>query len=145
MASERSSHATSQHVCEECGKRFDTAYILESHAKDTKHRSYACANHGCGKTYTSRSALSRHRNAHNDHVSHQCVICPKTFKRKDHLDSHVRQRHPTASSSSGSSISNSGMGSYLLPTMTDSNVVEDAGLLELLLQFINPRCLADGT
>ena len=39
----------------------------------------------CGKTFSSSSALAKHKLIHSDERKYICQICSKGFKRQDHL------------------------------------------------------------
>ncbi|XP_053204649.1 transcription factor mef2A-like isoform X2 [Panonychus citri] len=43
----------------------------------------------CGKDFSNRSALSKHKLIHSDERKFVCNICAKAFKRQDHLNGHM--------------------------------------------------------
>ncbi|KAK3072820.1 hypothetical protein LTR53_006139 [Teratosphaeriaceae sp. CCFEE 6253] len=86
-------------VCSECHTTFPTYYTLESHARSTTHRAYACPEAGCHSAYHRRDVFVRHLKTHRESGLHLCKICErnhhrKAFKRKDHLSAHIQQLHP---------------------------------------------------
>jgi hypothetical protein len=52
---------------------------------------YKCAI--CGKTYKTRTTLTRHTHNHNNDPHHACDICGVAFARRDILNRHLRQGH----------------------------------------------------
>lgn len=83
-------------ICGKCHRCFDNAYSLEKHAKTSGHRIYDCKVPGCDRSYCRRDLLTRHRKSHE--LGHICHICQenqelRTFKRRDHLLQHFRNRH----------------------------------------------------
>lgn len=84
---------TSEHgkySCKTCDKTFQTHGGMYKHNK-TVHGEYgnliSCPY--CEKKFAVRSALMRHLPTHSDSRPHVCLICEKSFKRKDKLDIHV--------------------------------------------------------
>lgn len=43
----------------------------------------------CGKQFTNKSALAKHRLIHSNERKYICTICEKSFKRQDHLNGHM--------------------------------------------------------
>ena len=43
----------------------------------------------CGKTFSNKSALAKHRLIHSNERKYSCGICDKSFKRQDHLNGHL--------------------------------------------------------
>merc|ERR1719494_492784 len=43
----------------------------------------------CGKTFSSTSALAKHKLIHSDERKYVCHICSRGFKRQDHLNGHM--------------------------------------------------------
>lgn len=88
---------TGRWQCLDCTEVFSKAMLLDAHAKKSRHRAYKCPE--CTKTYVRQSTLARHRAAaHSSSMDHPCVLCreashPKTFRRKDHLQQHLREVH----------------------------------------------------
>lgn len=61
---------------------------------------YKCAI--CGKTYKTRTTLTRHTHNHNNDPHHTCDICGVAFARRDILNRHLRQGHADADESARS-------------------------------------------
>jgi len=91
--------ATPDHKsCHICGLQFDSLALLEQHSRKAFHRIHCCNYPGCGKSYYRRDVFIRHKAKHRDGESHICRLCQclgqeKAFKRKDHLNQHVRNCH----------------------------------------------------
>ena len=83
--------------CKYCSEEFDsiTRYI---HHTLASHQAYIC--HQCGKSFTTKSSLLRHRPIHTGMRRFACSICKKTFYRKDKCKAHIR-RHLGLDQSSG--------------------------------------------
>ena len=84
-------------VCGECGLKFENLQGLDRHTRSSLHRGWRCQEAGCGKTYARRDTFLRHCMKHTDSV-HACSVCSrskkhKVFKRKDHLNEHIRNCH----------------------------------------------------
>lgn len=45
--------------------------------------------HDCGKKFTNKSALAKHRLIHSNERKYACHLCDKSFKRQDHLNGHL--------------------------------------------------------
>lgn len=43
----------------------------------------------CGKVFTNKSALAKHRLIHSNERKYSCHLCDKSFKRQDHLNGHL--------------------------------------------------------
>lgn len=43
----------------------------------------------CGKIFTNKSALAKHRLIHSNERKYSCHLCDKSFKRQDHLNGHL--------------------------------------------------------
>jgi hypothetical protein len=83
--------------CSACSKTFSNLRALDKHTQSTSHKAWKCRETGCGKSYARRDTFLRHRTKHSD-SSHSCLEClkdgkKKVFKRKDHLNEHVRSCH----------------------------------------------------
>lgn len=85
--------ANTRHVCSQCSLTFDTGDLLEIHAIDSQHKSFVCAEQGCGKAYSRRDAKVRHEAKHRLPSRHTCPLCQAEFARKDHLRRHTRVQH----------------------------------------------------
>ncbi len=74
--------------CKYCPDEFDsvTRYIHHSVAA---HQAYIC--HQCGKSFTTKSSLLRHRPIHTGMRRFACSICKKTFYRKDKCKAHIKR------------------------------------------------------
>ncbi|KAK3071746.1 hypothetical protein LTR53_008074 [Teratosphaeriaceae sp. CCFEE 6253] len=86
------------HTCTVCCLVFATAQILEQHARASFHRLYICEYPGCRKSYYRRDVYVRHKATHKQATSHECMACrqageKRVFRRKDHLDQHIRNCH----------------------------------------------------
>nr|POE71420.1 isoform 3 of transcription factor sp1 [Quercus suber] len=77
-------------ICERC---FDTLEALDRHSRSSLHRVYVCPNHDCRKSFYRRDSFARHKSQHNAGENFLCSRCPKAFKRKDHLDQHIKNIH----------------------------------------------------
>lgn len=79
-----------KHTCNICSKTFITPGGLYKHKKTIhgEQKELIPCPH-CDKKFVARSALMRHLPSHSDSRSHVCLVCEKTFKRKDKLDIHV--------------------------------------------------------
>ena len=53
------------------------------------HHTYVC--HQCGKCFTTKSSLLRHRPIHTGMRRFACSICKKTFYRKDKCKAHIKR------------------------------------------------------
>lgn len=53
------------------------------------HHAYIC--HECGKNFTTKSSLLRHRPIHTGMRRYSCSICSKTFYRKDKCKAHIKR------------------------------------------------------
>lgn len=47
----------------------------------------------CFKNFTAKSSLVRHFLTTHSDVKFSCAFCPKSYNRKDNLDTHVRSKH----------------------------------------------------
>lgn len=47
--------------CRICTQGFGSAFELEAHAKEDKHKTYLCDEVGCDKAYFSRDCLGKHK------------------------------------------------------------------------------------
>ena len=74
--------------CKYCTEVFDsvTRYI---HHTLASHQAYIC--HQCGKSFTTKSSLLRHRPIHTGMRRFACSICKKTFYRKDKCKAHIKR------------------------------------------------------
>ena len=92
-----STQRRARHRCKACDSPFLTASSLEVHARDLCHKTFACSEPGCDKSYCRMDLYTRHKKDHKPSEMHHCAFCPrnrvKSFKRKDHLTQHVRNCH----------------------------------------------------
>ncbi|XP_052132840.1 zinc finger protein 436-like, partial [Frankliniella occidentalis] len=58
-----------------------------------KKRHANCKCDVCGKTLSGSNSLKRHLMVHSGERPYPCNVCPKTFRRKHHLDAHVVSLH----------------------------------------------------
>ncbi|XP_052750032.1 zinc finger protein 37 homolog [Galleria mellonella] len=49
--------------------------------------------HDCGKTFNTKSSISRHMYIHLNLKTHKCNVCSKKYRKKSNLQAHMRQRH----------------------------------------------------
>lgn len=78
----------SEYTCAECLQRFTRADTLSRHASETEHLAYRCNAPDCDKSFSSRTALSRHARIHLAAENHSCCWCHKPFNRKDNWIRH---------------------------------------------------------
>jgi hypothetical protein len=86
-----------QRVCSVCFQLFSSLGALDKHARNTSHKAWRCQEIGCGKSYARRDTFLRHALKHSQ-TGFACLECSKdgtkkVFKRKDHLNEHIRKRH----------------------------------------------------
>ena len=62
-----------------------------AHQPDCARQS--CAD--CGKAFTNKSALAKHRLIHSSERKYACAQCDKSFKRQDHLNGHLLTHQDT--------------------------------------------------
>jgi len=84
------------HTCPICFVTFSRASDIEDHAKETKHKPFACS--VCNRLFSRQDALTRHREIHESQKRYPCAICekcrgPVAFRRRDHLRQHLRKKH----------------------------------------------------
>ena len=66
------------------------------------HNAYIC--HQCGKSFTTKSSLLRHRPIHTGMRRFACSICKKTFYRKDKCKAHIKRHLGDGSNAEASPI-----------------------------------------
>ena len=77
-----------QYQCKYCGEQVDSVLRYIQHTV-MAHQAYIC--HQCGKSFTTKSSLLRHRPIHTGMRRFACSICKKTFYRKDKCKSHIKR------------------------------------------------------
>jgi hypothetical protein len=76
---------TNQHVQNnEFNSRPLVTSLTSDYTINTIQRCYEC-----GKTFTNKSALAKHKLIHSSERKYMCCICDKSFKRQDHLNGHM--------------------------------------------------------
>ncbi|KAG8195949.1 hypothetical protein JTE90_028925 [Oedothorax gibbosus] len=78
--------AEKPHRCSFCRKKFKTALELETHCRN--HEKLPC--NACGKTFSDKWSLRRHKFTHNKLKIFECPICLKGFKTKVSMVKHHR-------------------------------------------------------
>lgn len=82
------SNIQEKHVCEHCGKIFESTLLLIRHKKThLNEKKFNCQE--CGKCYTSTTRLIKHEKTHDGEKPLVCHLCAKTFKRKCALQDHM--------------------------------------------------------
>ena len=61
-----------------------------------KHTEYSFKCSVCNATCRYRSILKMHMKKHNDERPYSCMLCPRAFKHKFHLNRHMRECHGSA-------------------------------------------------
>lgn len=84
------------HTCPICHITFSRASEIEDHARETKHKPFACTI--CKTLFSRQDALTRHREIHESQKRYPCAWCekyrgPGAFRRRDHLRQHLRKKH----------------------------------------------------
>lgn len=74
--------------CKYCAEEFQNVARYMQHTLTT-HGAYIC--HQCGKSFTTKSSLLRHRPIHTGMRRFACSICKKTFYRKDKCKAHIKR------------------------------------------------------
>jgi len=90
-----------QFACRYCGEVSDDLSRYFAHTL-TAHGSFVC--HQCGKSFTTKSSLLRHRPIHTGMRRFACSICRKAFYRKDKCKTHIK-RHLGITNGQGPSSS----------------------------------------
>ncbi|KAM8710544.1 hypothetical protein ACLKA7_017203 [Drosophila subpalustris] len=87
------------HVCEFCGKTFDTMWRLNNHRfthKDKSELPYVCEDADCGRRFSSKQLLKVHMMRHAGIKNYRCTYCgvQKTTRTelKIHLNYHTLER-----------------------------------------------------
>jgi uncharacterized Zn-finger protein len=98
-----SSHLRTSHpelyICVQCDTPFESHDSLYFHASKSGHASFSCDYQDCGKTFSRFDTYQRHQKVHQENAERfPCKYCKKYrgtngFKRKDHLNQHIRGYH----------------------------------------------------
>lgn len=83
-----STASSSQIPCRYCGEVTADLSRYFSHTLSS-HGAYIC--HQCGKSFTTKSSLLRHRPIHTGMRRFACSICRKAFYRKDKCKAHIKR------------------------------------------------------
>ena len=83
-----SGNSTLLFKCKYCNEEMNDLVRYLQHTL-TVHNAYIC--HQCGKSFTTKSSLLRHRPIHTGLRRFACNICKKTFYRKDKCKSHIKR------------------------------------------------------
>ena len=79
--------------CKYCNEELENLVGYLQHTL-TIHNAYIC--HQCGKSFTTKSSLLRHRPIHTGLRRFACSICKKSFYRKDKCKSHIKRHLPAS-------------------------------------------------
>ena len=70
--------------------REDAMALIATPVESQPRKRYVCEE--CGKAYSHRSGLSRHRDLHKN-KGHECPKCARVLTRSDSLADHIRRHH----------------------------------------------------
>lgn len=66
----------------------ESSSLIRSKISDNANLNYQKCQE-CGKTFTNKSALAKHKLTHSTERKYSCHLCQKSFKRQDHLNGHM--------------------------------------------------------
>ncbi|KAJ8944086.1 hypothetical protein NQ318_019424 [Aromia moschata] len=79
-------------ACNECGRKFSLRNSLNRHKMiHSGVKPYKCE--VCEKRFSQSGILARHMRIHSGEKPYPCPACPKEFAYKHHLQGHVRSHH----------------------------------------------------
>ncbi|XP_068631237.1 zinc finger protein 189-like [Battus philenor] len=79
--------------CGACGKRFTTRSVLARHKRvHSGERPHACR--VCSRRFAQRAVMLRHELVHREQRPYQCPQCPKSFTQRGALAVHARSHAP---------------------------------------------------
>ncbi|RYP28051.1 hypothetical protein DL767_007382 [Monosporascus sp. MG133] len=98
--------AISEHCCRECQESFNDIWLLERHAKATRHAAFVCSISDCGQTFMTVGHLFTHKDKPHA-AGHQqkegldpfsCIECNTAFENQAqlHIHSNTHQHNPLA-------------------------------------------------
>ena len=111
--------------CDRCEEVIDGMQEFKEHCK-LIHRRTPCLH--CGKTFSQKGNMERHRRQHTGERPFSCPHCPSTYTRRETLKSHLTQAHGIKMLPSlGNSNSLSGLYSNKIYNSTNSLLNSDVG------------------